>query len=255
MNKSRLNSIKEELSEKPKAKKHIKDQDYQSANFRDYIKTDHKSNKFKHIIKKSYLDDKEINFLTKDATLLNLKQKQNEFESATNQLKQQNELQNIKSKFNQNIRNPNIQNLLIDIRTKSGVNQLQEDLKKEFDTFLNASFNFPTQTSTKKTEWNYLTLMDYNTDDLFETKNNLITKNEKISINKEIIALNNKNETKSSKSAKSIILQSTCNNKNDNNLNKKEDKNNMQVALIHDEKVSKSKPLIELNKMLESIKR
>lgn len=258
MNKSnRLNSILEDFENTQILHK---DKDYQLANFRDYIKTnDYKAKlKRKQIVKKPLIDDKDLNYLTTDATLINSRKKFDELEQIL-QAKREPIQSTVKTRFNLGLnRNPNIQNLLLDIRAKSGVNQLQEELKNEFDLFLNASFNytlFP-----KKPEWNYLTLGDLSDEDTFKRP----------SLEKEFTNLNNNNEvaivelpaiktptlnivSKGSikpihhKQSNEIALIT-------NPIKKSEIFSNMQVALV-DSKIKKSKPIVELNKMLESIKR
>ena len=48
------------------------------------------------------------------------------------------------------------------------MNQLSEELKNEFDVFLNASFNF--SMNNKKPDWNFLTLGDYDVEEQLNKK-------------------------------------------------------------------------------------
>jgi len=251
MNKSnRLSSVFEDFGEDSKPK--FKDKDYQFANFRDYIRTDQKSRlKRTNITKKTVPEQKELSFLKKDATVIDLKQKLAEIEPILHAKSEPTSTSNVKSKFNQLTRNPNIQNLLQDIRTKSGVNQLSEDLKNEFDMFLNASFNF--SINDKKPDWNFLTLGDYEAEEHLSKKSEISkeeqSKNKIVETSiKEVPFLSREVTKLATKSAKPVKTENETKasaikvNKNDDN---------MQIALIG----NNNKSMIELNKMIENIKR
>lgn len=255
LNRSKLNSIYEDF-EKP-------DKDYQVANFRDYIKTDDFKTRVKRsqiqLKKKSLLDDKEINFLKQNETLVNLKQKSDEIDQVIHN-KNDSNLSKIKSKLHLT-RNPNIQNLLQDVRTKSSISKLQEDLKNEFDLFLNASFNQPKLS--KKPGWNFLTLGEYNSEENESiTKRSTEIKLKEVNINSQ----RNQVAIPASNTTKPIPVTNRISNKtptktaqskidSENAIKKTEIISNMQVALIENKTDGKNKPIIELNKMLESIKR
>ena len=127
-------------------------------------------------------------------------------------------------------------NLLQDIRTKSGINQLQEELKQEFDLFLNASFNH-TSFDNKKPSWNFLTLGGFNPDENESVKN---SETKDISVENKQVALTNQVAVVNKQTKKKPIKAIEAKNDNSKTNKKTEIISNMQVALIENKDNSKN---------------
>ena len=125
------------------------------------------------------LSDKELIFLKKNSTLVNLNEKNEELEKILDNYRYINsevyakhKFDNVKSKCVDK-RNPNVENFLKDIRN---LNRLEDNLKSEFSDFLNQKISTSTETIRKlsflenkndqeetaqlpkiQTDWNFLT--------------------------------------------------------------------------------------------------
>jgi hypothetical protein len=237
------------------------------------------------------LNESDLFYLKKNWSLINSSQKKNELEV---ELQAKREEANEQQKnvqfdvFNKRVyeaRNPFVTGLLKDIRSNSGLSQLQEDLKKEFDMFLTTSVtlaseslrdtagkSYQQQVNSNRKNFSSAFLTQQNDQDDFYDDNKSDYLN--ISINDHFSqAQKENNETKFVKSNTNInsmsqtkllkkkstqelkkngkqqlaIIENNSNNNYNNN-------SNLQVALIADDN-QKNQSIIKLNKILENIKR
>lgn len=124
------------------------------------------------------MSDKDLLFLKRNSTLMNLNEKNEELEKILENYRYLNSDTHTKHKFDNvkskcvDKRNPNVENFLKDIRN---LNRLEDNLKNEFNDFLNEKINNSTETIRKlsilekkndeeitvlpkiKNDWNFLT--------------------------------------------------------------------------------------------------
>ena len=245
-----------------------KDDELEKINFADLIRSQVKkyTNRNNEIEKLAFQNERDLFFLQKDHSFINSNKKnivtKLELEEKRKQLEFE---QKNKPKFDiyntkvYETQNPNIGNLLKEIGSKSNINQLQDELKKEFDKFLSFSIE-----NSKSSLRNTL-IKEYN---LNQEGPNIENRNECIFITQENtdddeIKLLTKRNSEVGETLKHEIEKWIPERKNNQlkktatyNTHLKNDKN-MQIALAENkqELILDNSSLIKLNKIIEGIKR
>lgn len=209
------------------------------------------------------LVDKQIVYLKNNSKVVNKAQKNSEIERVIEENKQRKSIQyekgqlkSVKSRLIQE-RNPNLKNFLKDVNETNNENnsldKLQNDLKKEFSTFLNTTVDNSLEnvksvnSSSPQNEVRKRSSKD---------KRIFLTQHEDELIDQELADLFNK------PSGRKASSRLTTTKKEEKQISEKKqaDESNMQVALVETDDESKAviesqKAVIRLKKMIDSIKK
>ena len=220
---------------------------------------------------KNSFNENDLIYLKKNWAMIDSKQKKSEIDTSLKQKRDElTQLTNQKSStfdvFNKRvyeIRNPVVNDLIKDVRTNSGINQLADDLKREFDMFLTTTLTTTNESFKKFGKSEHLNNMKPTDSWTFLTQNEACEKPNYLEIfnNESFSEENNLHMAKrdkflTSRNSSKILSGKTSHNKI-SKLQKLSENGNthLQVALVTDKENEKNTSIIKLNKMLESIKR